>query len=330
METIDGYRVEISIAGKNVTGDVSEYLSRVVYTDKAEGASDDVMLVFGDSENKWQSSWYPEQGDTLGVKIVGPGGTLDCGLFEIDEIENEGPPDTMTVKGIAAAITKELRTKNSKAFEKQSLRNIAEYFARKHNLTLVGKTSSLQRIVIDRKTQNNQTDIAFLAEIAREYAIIFSVHGDKLVFMDLDELDAQPPVATLQKTDLSKWRFMDKTSEVYGGASVATRNIQANAVRRWQINPTGTPGEKDILVINTPVGSDAQAQAKTQAELQKKQREKVSASLSIPGNPLIVAGTNIQLEGLGRFSGKWSMHTTTHSLSKDAGYLTDIGGYKIA
>ena len=78
METVNKIIAEIFIAGKNVTGDVSRYLSKITYNDRLEYESDDISLVFENTSGKWQSSWYPQQGDSLQVKFGDTGGMLDC------------------------------------------------------------------------------------------------------------------------------------------------------------------------------------------------------------------------------------------------------------
>lgn len=329
METIEQYAVEISIAGKNVTGDVSPYLSKFSYTDKEEEESDDITLTFEDVGALWQQPWYPQQGDTLEAKIGKPGATLDCGFFEIDEVEFEGPPDTFNVKAIGTAISKTLRTKNSKAFEKQSLREIAKFFADKHGLKLTGNTSDLQKIEVDRKTQDNQTDMAFLAALAREYGIIFSVRGDQLVFIDIEALDAQASVLTIDKSDVSKFRFTDKTAQVFTGATVATRDMKTNTVKKWSIEPSGKPGEKDTLIVGGRVENEGQAQAVAKGSLKNKNKDKITASLTLGGNIKLVAGINVDLTGFGEFSGKWHIVSSTHTVDKNTGYMTDLSIRKI-
>ena len=125
MEALEKVIAKITVNGKNVTADVSPYLSRLSYADKEEAESDDLTLTFEDTAGHWQNGWYPEQGDTLEVSIGTPDAPLDCGLFEIDEIGLEFPPDTVTIKAIGAAISKALRSLNSKAFEKQSLKPVS-------------------------------------------------------------------------------------------------------------------------------------------------------------------------------------------------------------
>lgn len=329
METIGKIAVEITIAGKNITGDVSPYLSKITYTDRVEDESDDISLTFEDTAARWQKPWYPQQGDSLTVRLGTAGDMLDCGLFEIDQIEFEFPPDTLQVKAIGAAITKSLRTKNSKAFEKQSLKKIAQYFADKHGLELTGNMGELAKIQIDRKTQDKQTDMAFLSKLAKEYGLIFSVHGQQLVFMTADELEGRPAVLTLDKTQMSKARFQDKTSQVYAAATVSTRNARSNAVKKWQIKPSGDPAKKDTLIVGGRAENESQAQAKAKGALQDKNKEKITGSISVPGNTKLVAGVNVELTGVGEFSGKWHITQSTHSVDAGSGYTTDITVRKI-
>ena len=89
------------------------------------------------------------------------------------------------IKTIASWITKALRTRNNKAFEAMSLKQVALFFCGKHGLTLVDKSSiSISQINLERKTQENKTDLAFLSELAKEYGFLFSVKGNQLVFID--------------------------------------------------------------------------------------------------------------------------------------------------
>lgn len=333
METLKQNIAQITINGKNVTADVAPYLSRLNYTDRVEAESDDITLTFEDTEGHWQNGWYPQQGDTLTVTIGTYGNPLDCGLFEIDEIEFDFPPDTVTIKAIGASISKAMRTRNSKAFEKQTLKQIAQFFATKHDLRLIGNTSELQKIEIERKTQDRQTDLAFLSGLAKEYGIVFSVRGDQLIFIDIDDLEKQPSVLTIHKNELSKARFTDKTSQIFGAAVVSTRNMKSNQVHRWKVTPPKGKGT-DALTDDTwkgdiTVENETQAQAKAKGELKDKNKDKITGSITVEGNVKLVAGINIELAGIGEFSGKWHVVSSSHSIDNSGGYTTDASIRKI-
>jgi phage protein D len=323
-------KVEIIINGKNVTGDVSSYLSSVSYSDHVEAYADSADLSFEDTQGKWQDKWYPAQGDTLEVKITSEAGrVLDCGLFEIDEIELSLAPDIMSVKGLATPISKALRTKNNKAFEKQTLRKIASYFADKHGFSITGNEGALQKVEIDRKTQENETDLAFLSKLAKEYGIIFNVKGKQLVFMDIDELEGRASVAALDRSNISTARFTDKTSQIYESASIARRNMRTNSVKKWNEKKSGVEGVKNDIVINKPASSEGEAKQRTEQEIRAANAQKITGSITIAGDTAIMAGVNIDIADVGQFSGKWHVISTTHSISAQAGYVTSAEVRKI-
>lgn len=321
--------IDISIAGKNVTQDITPFVSHIVYTDKVESESDDLSLELSDISGVWQSSWYPTQGDSLAVKIGVGKAVLDCGEFEIDEIELSLSPDIFSIKAIAAAITQSLRTRNNKAFENQSLYKIADYFATKHKLKLVGNTNELKKIEIGRKTQEKQTDMSFLSGISKEYGFIFSVRGEQLVFMNELELEQKESVLTLSRKDISSGNFRDKTSQIYEEAVVVKRSIRSNSVQKWNIKATDTEGKKDTLVINSGVENKAQGESIASGSLREKNKEKITGTISVSGNVKLVAGVNIDLTGIGQFSGKWYIVSSTHTIDTSGGYVTDLEIRKI-
>ena len=165
---------------KNITKDVSAYVLSIEYSDYEHGQSDEITITFEDTQKLWQNAWIPSKGDTLRVFIGYENEKLlNCGLFEIDEIEYDSPPDTLTVKALASAITKPLREENSKGYENKTLKQIAQEIAQKHNLTLIG---NIDDIKIERITQNQESDLAFLKRIAEEYGYIFKIADGSLVF----------------------------------------------------------------------------------------------------------------------------------------------------
>ena len=88
-------------------------------------------------------------------------------------------------------------------------------------------------------------------------------------------------------------------------------------------------GEQNTLVINGSVENTGQAKAKANSSLKKKNKDKITGSFSIPGNPKLVAGINIELTGIGAFSGKWHIVSSTHSIDTGGGYVTDVEVRKI-
>ena len=106
--------------------------------------------------------------------------------------------------------------------------------------------------------------------------------------MDTEELEAQPVVQIIHKNELSRASFTDKTSQVYGGAVVATRNMKTNSVQRWKIEPSDQEGGKGTLTNDTWQGdvtaeNETQAQAKAKGALKEKNKDKITGSITVVG-----------------------------------------------
>lgn len=315
---------ELTIAGKNITEDVSPFVSSVEYIDRLEDGSDEVSLVFDDIAGLWHSDWYPQQGDKLTLKIGYAGAMMDCGLFEIDEIELRGAPDTLTVKALASAVMSEMRTQNSVAYENQTMRQIAQNIATKHGLRLTGDTSKLQDITVDRRTQNDETDLSFLANLAKEFGFIFSSRGDQLVFLNPEELENRDPVLLFHRENVSNYSFRDRTSETFQSAEISRRDVRTNQVQKWRIETSGNTTKKDTLIVGGRVENSSQAEAKAKGAMRCANKDKLTGNFTTDGIPLLVSGVNIELYGFGSFSGKWTVKESSHKISVDSGYTTAV------
>ena len=114
----------------------------ISYTDHHHGEADEIDIEVQDKDGRWKGAWKPEPGDVMELTIYdGSGGILPCGEFELDEPEASGSRDgdVMTIRGLAAPITKKLRTENTKAFEKQTLQAIVTQVAGQNGLSLEGQ-----------------------------------------------------------------------------------------------------------------------------------------------------------------------------------------------
>src|SRR5579863_2171970 len=128
----------LSYLGVNITADVSQMVVAIRYVDRLDGASGELEVELEDSAKRWQGPWYPTLGDIVSLQIGYSGELLlDCGEFQIDELELDGPPDVMRLRCLAAYITPAMRTANTAAYENAGLLEIAAKIAAKYGLTLV-------------------------------------------------------------------------------------------------------------------------------------------------------------------------------------------------
>jgi len=310
---------------KDITKDITKNLISVSFSDKTEKESDELDITVEDVAGNWKDAWYPQKGDLVTLQYgYKNSGLVTAGTFQVDECGASGPPDVFSIRGLAAGITKEMRTRTSKGYEKQSLRQIAGTIASKHGMTVTGS--------IDDVTQNRETDLGFLRRISEDYGHVFSVRDNQLVFSQMYELEKGEAVVSIDRTDLKDYDFKDKTSSTFKGAKVkykepktgkvveATLDSNVNAEGQ-EITDTTT---EDTLEIRAKAENTKQAELQAKAGLYRSNSIQKEGHITVIGNPLLVAGNNIEVTGMGEFSGKYHIISSTHTFDKGAGYTTSI------
>lgn len=331
MEKIRQAKFKIVYDGRDITQDISANVLSVSYTDNDSKEADEIDISVEDVEALWRNSWYPQKGSTISLSMgyEEDGILVDCGTFEIDEISIQGPPDTINIKAIAAGFKKGMRTKKSKSFENQTLRQIAQFVASQNGLTLVG---TIANIKFTRVTQNREKDLSFLARIAHEYGYLFSVRDNKLIFTSVFEIEAGQPVLTIDRSELRGYSIKDKTSETYKEVSVQYHNPGDGEVKGAKVQTLSNAdnvtykqiASEDTLEVRTKAETPAQADAKAKAASHYKNSNQRTGNLSMEGSPLLVAGNNFTLTGLGELSGKYYIKKSSHRFDKGSGYTTSV------
>jgi len=310
---------ELFYENKNITKDVAPYVASLEYTDVEHGESDELLICFEDSEKLWQGSWIPTKGDTLRAYIgYEAEKLLNCGIFEIDELEYDSPPDVITVKGLATGIKKPLRQKNSVGYENKTLKQIAKEIADKHGYTLIGEITDVR---VDRITQHQERDLTFLTKLAEQYGYIFKIAENNLVFYDVTKLKGAKSTQIFYKSDLLRINLREKTSQKYKSVQVSYFDPKKKkTVKATARNENVAKG--DTLKITARCSDRKQAIVKAKVALGTSDT-KIEGSIELAGNPYLVAGSNIEIKGIGHFSGKYHIKIARHILDRNSGYRTE-------
>jgi phage protein D len=310
---------------QDITANVTPSLIELEYTDYMEGESDSVCLTLEDADRRWQNAWYPKFGDTLAVEIGFTGAPLlPCGEFEIDEVELDGPPDTIRIKALAAGIRRSVRTRHGRAYENVTLGDIAKTIAQRNKLTLEG---TIEPIKIERLTQVFETDLTFLKRVAEVYGYRFAVRGRKLCFFKRSELKAAAPTLVIRRQDVTRYRFQDKVRGVVTACATAYHDPKSKRVMSATVKDpeaAGNARSADELKINMRTENDSQARLQADAALDRANEDQTGGSLSLPGETRLMSGVNVKLEGFGAMDGKYTITRASHRISRSSGYGTDI------
>ena len=319
----------IKYEGKDITDDLKFSLLSINYTDYLGGQSDELQLEFEDTDGRWLRAWYPEQGDALSLSVGDQfTGMVSWGSFEIAEIEYDHPPSVVSIKALSTGITRANRTLQPKAYEKTTLAKIVRTIAARLKLSVTGTVADIQ---IERVTQYQESDVEFLARLAREYGHTFKIVDKTLVFHANVELAKQEPVAVLNPADIKRIHLRDLIKGVPDEAVVTgydAKNKQKRQSRR-KAKPrrpnSKNPTTKDTLHIVVNRGeSDQQMAARADAALNDAQQSQVAGTIELVGNAKLVSGQVVQLKGFGKFSGKYLVKRAHHDIKKSSGYGAEV------
>ena len=311
---------------RDITAWLTPFLLSVSWTADLDGdEADSVEISLADSDGRWLGSWYPVKGDELVLHI----GYLDtllvpCGAFEIDEIGIDGPPSVVQIKALSAGVSKPLRTHEGHAYEDTSLAGIVREVAGRHGLTVVG---DIEDIPVRRATQMHEQDIKFLKRLAREYGYAFNVRGKLLTFTALDGLRAGKAVTVLRPHNLTRYGFRDRIKDTPKKASAKYHDPKSKTLVEFEVNSEGDVvphTSADTLRLNTRSESAAQAQAKSKAALRRAQDQATVCNCTLPGQPGLVAGVNVELADFGQLSGVYQGWRSFHRIDRSGGYVAEL------
>lgn len=307
---------------KDISAQIGPYILAVTYTDYLSGQSDELEVNLEDRDGRWRRGWFPQKGDEVSLSIgyLDEGPLVNCGTFQVDEIELNGPPDTVSLRCLAAGVKASLRTTKTKAYENKTLREIAGEVAKAHSLTLVG---TVPEIRISRITQKKETDLAFLKRLAESYGYVFSVRGTQLVWHDLGALDSADAIATIDRSQMKGYTFRSTSSKVYKSCQVRWWDPKAKKEVNHTFQATGvTTG--DTLKLNERCENRSQAETKAKAALRNANGGMLQGDVTIEGDQRLVAGVNVTITGLDILDSTYQAIKSTHSMDRSGGYTTAL------
>jgi phage protein D len=196
--------------------------------------------------------------------------------------------------------------------------------------------------------QFNQTDLAFLLERARRIRYELRIEGRKLQFKKGGEgaprtltlaygavsgdtppahplRSFNPTMNTLRPVDHVIVRGHDpKTREpIEARAGSADTDVTLGGKRTGPAVTTSAFGARVHTVVDRPVATQNEADQLARAIYTERALEFVTGSGTAVGTPELNAGGVVQLLGLGRFSGRYYVTQSTHTIGA-SGYVTSF------
>ena len=325
-----GGAAKLLYRGIDISSELSPYTTSINYTDHFHGEADEIDVTVQDKDGRWKGSWFPEHGDEMQLFLSDNGiAFVDCGIFELDEPHVQGGRggDTMTLRGLAAPISKPLRTQNTFDYEEKQLQAIVNEVSGRAGLSLEGQIDPLTFM---RVTQRRELDLEFLKRLAEDTGHYFSVRGKRLIFTNYKSIDERSASVIIHLEDknadtgpLIDYNFKFKSDETYSKGSLQYSDPDKKEVTKYEEDDARIKTGDELKIRGERVENEANAQAKVTAKMHMKNRQHKTGGVTMKGNMKALAGNILEAQGFGRYNDNYVIDTSAHSVSR-GGHTTNV------
>jgi hypothetical protein len=301
--------MSIIYSGVDITDSIHPTVLQI--TDNAGGIPDSLSVAFSDTEGIW-SKWRPVKNDTLRVIESG----FDTGLMFIDQLSQSAG-----IFGIKAlSIPQTSKTARSQGWEKVRLLEIATEIAARYGFTL--QTYNVINHLYERVDQQEAADFAFLADLCMLEGYALKINNKSLVIYS-ESIQEQETVdlhlSVLGEGGINgSFGFSDKSTDIYQKCVVRSQSIGGYIEGEFSaLGILGPTVKRTIYATN-----QAEVNRWAKGILRSYNKHMITGSVSVNLNTNYAAGTNISIEDVGMFDGKYFIHRLIHDLLNNKTALT--------
>ena len=319
--------LQVTLEGKDITRDLAPYLISFSYEDNRSGEADSITLTLEDRDGLWRGDWCPKRNSKIEAAIAlldwekaGDKKSLKCGTFEIDELE--ATQGTFTIKAVSAPVSAGgRREKETRTWEKAYLKTIAQDVATKAALEL--RYTAPENPYFGRIDQKQESSLEFLARIVHKAGLSIKIVSGAIAIyneVDAEKEEASFSVNRIGGTVLS-WRFRTQSVDTYKSCEVTYFDSKTKQTFRGTAKASGedSPSGQVLRISNERVENDAEALTLAEKKLRDNNKREVTGSLTCIGDPRMLDGVVLTVNGFGTFDGKYRIAKSTHTV--------DSGGY---
>ena len=338
---------------KDVTQNIVTDLLSLSYTDKETDEADELSMTLKDPHGIWAGTWSPDGGEKVEAYIYAGDVTgkedsrLYCGKFFVDSLSASGSPPILNMRAVSIPQNKPIRRKiKSRAWEKIALKDIASAISKEAGMELM--YDAQENPVYDRQDQKRESDLQFLSRLSKEMGISLKVTDEKIVMFDQASYEKKEPVKvlTLKSSPILSWSFESSQSEKYKSVTVAYRDPKKKkkgtaagynmdlekvgekkssnpAVMTYTYTDPNANEQWQEYSLKRRAKSVSDAERIAKAKLRELNARSVTGSISLVGDPSLVAGVVVAVSGFGSFDGNFIVQEAMHSVS-GGGYTTSL------
>lgn len=305
----------------DVTDAIRGNLVEIRITDKDGVDADEVELVISDPSGRIA---MPKRGVQIRPALGWLGQALvEKGGYSVDEVEHQGPPDQIRVKGRGVAMTSKLTEAREASYHEKTVGEILQTVAARQDLKLACDPQ-LAGIKIPHLDQTRESDMHFVTRLGLDLDAIATVKDGRLVFVPAgagtDAAGQKLPAATIVRTAKIQHRLTIKDREASAtGAKAQYRDLEEAVTK--EVDAGSTSDGKPNVTLKRVYASEEEAKVAAAMALKSAQRKLCEITLDLAvGRPELVAGQPLTLKGWRpEIDGmEWVIEEVVHSLTNQA------------
>jgi phage protein D len=294
-------------------------------TDEAGLKSDALEVVLADHDPAARIE-LPATGAELELWLGYDGQAQRMGLFIVDELELSGPPDQLKIRAKASPQDQStggktsLQTQKTRSWEHGTiLADMVRTVAQEHGME-AAVADTLASIALPHVDQVNESDINLLTRVVKDYDAIAKPAGGKLILAKRGESKTtsgqQLDTITVTPEQVTTWRVTISKRQPSGTVVAVWRDLATAQDKEAKVG-SGEPVKR----LRHQHTDQASAEKAARTEYQKGQRSERQLSVTMPGDPSLIAEARLVLDQFREgAAGEWLITRVDHSL--------DSGGYR--
>lgn len=252
---------------------------------------------------------------------------LDCGVFELDSVTADSSQGkTVTIKATSVPYSCSIRqTLKSRSWENISLSGIVKEIADNNGFAVMYEVSADPRY--SRVEQYRQSDIAFLSKLCHDCGASLKFTNNIIVIFDQAKYENKKAVRVIKYgKEYESYRLSTGTNSMYTSCRVSYTAPNGTVISAVEYSEDykENSDKNQCLEVHQKVGSIAEAQELAHKTLRLYNKYEYEASFTFPGDTALAAGCAVELSGFGAWNGKYIIKQAKHSISRSAGYTTQI------
>lgn len=313
----------VTLDGADLTSRMAPRLVELTLTECRGGEADQLDLVIHDHDGRMD---LPKRGVLLQVAIGWRDSALvEKGTFQVDEVEHQGAPDTITIRARSTDLTHKIRSRRERSWHEVTLGDVVRAIAGEHGLQ-ANIAAPLASIAIPHLDQANESDINLLTRLGQRFDAVATVKAGKLIFAPISSgvtaSGKTLPDALITRASGDQHRFSTSDRSSYSGVK-AYWTDKAGARRK-----SVTVGDdENAKQLRETYPTAAVAKQHAEAEWKRLQRGTAQFSYTLAlGRAEISPEQKIRVQGFKPVidSEQWLVVKATHSISGGGGFTTAL------